>query len=66
MSVHPEGGGSVRDARVSLISVDVVSGLVSAAECDPMSWFDEVGGRWSQPYPSSVTVPIRVVAIGGP
>ena len=25
MSVHPEGGGSARDARVSLTSVDIVS-----------------------------------------
>ena len=25
MSVHPEGGGSARDARVSLTNVDVVS-----------------------------------------
>ena len=25
MSVHPEGGGSTRDTRVSLISVDMVS-----------------------------------------
>ena len=28
MSVHPEGGGSARDARVSLTNVDVVSRLV--------------------------------------
>ena len=27
MSVHPEGGGSARDARVSLINVDVMSRL---------------------------------------
>ena len=27
MSVHPEGGGSVRDARVSLTNIDVVSRL---------------------------------------
>ena len=27
MSVHPEGGGSVRDTRVSLTSVDMVSRL---------------------------------------
>ena len=27
MSVHPEGGGSARDTRVSLNSVDVVSRL---------------------------------------
>jgi hypothetical protein len=46
MSVHPKGGGSAQDARVSLISVDVVSGLVSVAGCGPIPWFDEVGGRW--------------------
>jgi hypothetical protein len=46
MSVHLEGGGSARDARVSLISVDVVCGLVSIAGCGPIPWFDEVGGRW--------------------
>ena len=28
MSVHPEGGGSARDTRVSLTSVDMVSILV--------------------------------------
>ena len=27
MSVHPEGGGSARDARVLLTNVDVVSSL---------------------------------------
>ena len=30
MSVHPEGGGSVRDARVSLTSVDMVSRLAKS------------------------------------
>jgi hypothetical protein len=45
-SVHPEGGGSVRDTRVLLINVDMVSGLISVAECGPISWLDEVGGRW--------------------
>jgi hypothetical protein len=45
MSIHTEGGGSARHARVSLISVDVVSGLVSVAGCGPIPWFDEVGGR---------------------
>ena len=36
MSVHPEGGGSVRDTRVSLTSVDMVSRL---AKCCWMSTF---------------------------
>jgi hypothetical protein len=31
-SVHLAGEGSMRDARVSLISVDVVSGLVNVAD----------------------------------
>ena len=30
MSVHPEGGASVRDTRVSLISVDMVSKLAKS------------------------------------
>ena len=30
MSVHPEGGGSVRDTRVSLTSVDVMSRLAKS------------------------------------
>ena len=30
MSVHPEGGGSARDTRVSLTSVDMVSRLVKS------------------------------------
>src|SRR6185437_8098532 len=30
MYVHPEGGGSVRDTRVSLTSVDVVSRLAKS------------------------------------
>ena len=30
MSVHPEGGGSVRDTRVSLTSIDMVSRLAKS------------------------------------
>ena len=41
MSVHPEGGGSVRDTRVSLTSVDMVSRL---AKCCWMSTFSMVHG----------------------
>ena len=35
MSVHPEGGGSARDARVSLTNVDVVSRvlLTNSTKC---------------------------------
>ena len=35
MSVHPEGGGSVRDIRVSLANVDVVSRLVKCCWMSP-------------------------------
>ena len=35
MYVHPEGGGSVRDARVSLANVDVVSILVKCCWMSP-------------------------------
>ena len=30
MSIHPEGGGSTRDTRVSLTSVDMVSRLAKS------------------------------------
>jgi hypothetical protein len=66
MFVHPEGGGSTRDTRVSLINVGMVSGLISVAGCGPIPWFDEVGGRWLQPCPSSITLPVWLVAAGGP
>ena len=36
MSIHPEGGGSAQDTRVSLTSVDMVSRL---AKCCWMSTF---------------------------
>ena len=35
MSVHPEGGGSAWDARVSLANVDVVSRLVKCCWMSP-------------------------------
>src|SRR6185369_5877534 len=35
MSVHPKGGGSARDTRVSLTSVDMVSGLVKCVWMSP-------------------------------
>ena len=45
MFVHPEGGGSVRDTRVSLSSVDMVSRLV---KCCWISTIPTVcrAGRW--------------------
>ena len=33
MSVHPDGGGSAQDTRVSLTSVDVVSRLAKIDGC---------------------------------
>jgi hypothetical protein len=46
MSVHPKGGGSMRDPRVSLINADMVSGLISVAGCGSIPWLDKVSGRW--------------------
>ena len=44
ISVHPEGGGSTRDTRVSLTNVDMVSGL---DKCCWMSTFPIVcRGSW--------------------
>ena len=37
MSVHPEGGGSARDTRVSLTSVDMVSRLAKYCWMSPFS-----------------------------
>ena len=37
MSVHPEGGGSAWDARVSFANVDVVSRLVKYCWMSPFS-----------------------------
>ena len=41
ISVHPKGGGSARDTRVSLINIDVVSRLI---KCCWMSPFPSVCG----------------------
>ena len=46
MSVHPEGGGSARDTRVSLTSVDMVSRLAKCCGCQLYPQFLEVVGRW--------------------
>ena len=45
MSVHPEGGGSARDARVSLTNVDMVSKLDKCCWMSPFPTNYEVG-RW--------------------
>ena len=46
MSVHPEGGGSAWDTRVSLTIVDMVSRLANSAGCQLYPRFVEVAGRW--------------------
>jgi len=46
MSVHPKGGGSVRDTRVSLTSVDMVSRLAKSCWMSPFPMDCEVPGRW--------------------
>ena len=46
MSVHSDGGGSARDARVSLTNVDVVSRLDKCCWMSPFSTNCEVAGRW--------------------
>ena len=47
MSVHPKGGGSARDTRVSLTSVDIVSGLVKCC--------------WMLPFPMVCRGSVQVV-----
>ena len=46
MSVHPKGGGSASDTRVSLVKAEVVSGLIMCSWMSPFSTFVEVAGRW--------------------
>ena len=46
MSVHPKGGGSTRDARVSLTNVDVVFRLAKSCWMSPFPTDCEVAGRW--------------------
>ena len=46
MSVHPKGGGSARDTRVSLTSVDMVSRLAKCCWMSTIPRFVEVAGRW--------------------
>ena len=47
MSVHSKGGGSARDTRVSLTSVDMVSGLVKYC--------------WMSPFPTVCRGSLQVV-----
>ena len=53
MSVHPEGGGSARDTRVSLTSVDMVSRF---AKCCWMSTIPTVC-RGSRQVVTALSVP---------
>ena len=46
MSIYPEGGGSVRDARVSLTNADMVSRLAKCCWISPFLTDREVAGRW--------------------
>ena len=47
MSVHPEGGGSARDTRVLLTSVDMVSKLAKSCWRSTIPTVcREVAGRW--------------------
>ena len=46
MSIHPKGGGSARDARVSLTNVDVMSRLDKCCWMSPFPMDCEVAGRW--------------------
>jgi hypothetical protein len=46
MSVHLEGGGSARDTRVSLTSVDMVSRLAKSSGCLLYPRFVEGADRW--------------------
>ena len=45
MSVHPEGGSSARDARVSLTNIDMMSKLDNCCWMSPFPTDYEVG-RW--------------------
>ena len=47
MSVHPKGGGSARNTRVSLTSVDMVSGLDKCC--------------WMSPFPTVCRGSLQVV-----
>ena len=46
MSVHPESGGSARDARVSLTSIDMVSRLAKSCWMSTIHTVCRGSGRW--------------------
>ena len=59
MSVHPEGGGSARDNRVSLTSVDLVSRL--AKSC----WMSTIPTvcRGSRQVVTALSVPLLILHV---
>ena len=59
MSVHPEGGGSARDARVSFANVDVVSRLVKYCWMSPFSTVC----RGSQQVVTALSVPLLILHV---
>ena len=59
MSIHPEGGGSTRDTRVSLTSVDMVSRLAKSCW---MSTIPTVCRALSVPFSNA---PRLVWGVGG-
>ena len=61
MSVHPEGGGSARDTRVSLNSVDMVSRL---AKCCWMSTIPTVC-RGTRPVVIDLSEPFTPCSVWG-
>ena len=65
MSVLLEGGGSTRDARVSLTNVDVVSRLDKYCRMSPFPMDWEVASRWWQPCPSPINPPHSDWGVGG-
>jgi hypothetical protein len=65
MSVHPEGGGSARDASVSLTNVNMVSRLDKCCWMLPFPTNCEVAGRWWQPCPSPSNPPCSDLGVGG-
>ena len=63
MSVHPEGGGSARDTRVSLTSVDMVSRL--GRSCWMSTVLMVCRGSWQVVIALSVPLVILHVRYGG-
>ena len=65
MSVHPEGGGSVRDTRVILTSVDMVSRLAKSCWMSTIPTVCRGSRQWGQLCPSPSNPPRSVWGVGG-